>query len=346
MAEDTTNLELPYILSSQAQKHITHNEALNRLDALVHLVIQLAASSPPDTPEEGACYAVLAAPTDAWSGKAGRIAFRQDGAWIFITPRTGWIAWFVASSRQKIWTGSGWDNLADIDESPFAKLGIHATADTTNRLSLNSAASLFNHDGHGHQLKINKAEAGDTGALLYQTDFSGRAEMGLAGSDDFALKVSGDGATWKTALRTEAGGAVLFPNRPLVRATYGETDMTPGDGTLTGFGTLSLSQGGFSLGSAVPSGSGNRLFVPVSGIYMVTVNVSSVAAAGYAVSAVKNGSTALLTVRDSDTGSANYSQSSTVLASLDAGDWVALLHGGAAELQFGYGKTEIIMAMM
>jgi hypothetical protein len=346
MAEETTNLELPYILSSQAQKHITHNEALNRLDALVHLVIQQAASSPPETPSEGDCYAVLSSPTGAWTGKAGRIAFRQDGAWIFIRPRTGWIAWFAASSRQKIWTGDSWANLADIDESPFARLGINATADTTNRLSLNSAASLFNHDGHGHQLKINKAEAEDTGALLYQTGFSGRAEMGLAGSDAFELKVSDDGSTWKTALRTEAGGAVLFPNRPLVRATYGETDMTPGDGTLTGFGTLSLDQGGFALGTTLPSGYGSRLLVPVSGIYMLTVNVSSVATAAYTVSAVRNGSTPLLTIRDSDTGSASYSQSATALASFDAGDWVALWHSGAAELQFGYGKTEIIMALM
>lgn len=346
MPEETANLQLPYIMSSQAQKHITHNEALQRLDALVHLVIQSGASSPPSSPDEGDCHAVLTAPTGAWTGKAGRIAFFQDGAWIFILPRAGWIAWFANAARQKIWTGSAWDNLSEISDDVFTKLGINATADTTNRLSISSAASLFNNAGHGHQVKINKAASGDTGSLLYQTGFSGRAEMGLAGNDDFELKVSADGSSWVSALKTHSGGAVLFPNRPLVRASHSETSFTPSSGSLTGFGTLSLDQGGFSLGSAVPSGSGNRLVVPVSGIYMVTVNVSSVAIAGYWLSAVRNGSTSLLTIRDSDTGAQSYSQSATALASFDAGDWVALSHSGTAELQFGYGKTEILMALM
>lgn len=347
MAEDTTNLELPYIMPSQAQKHITHNEALVRLDALVQLVIQSAANTPPASPVEGQCHAVLPAATGAWAGKAGRIAFYQDGAWIFIVPRTGWIAWFASVARQRIWTGSTWEDLSDVSTEALALLGINATADTTNRLSLNAAASLFNHDGHGHQMKINKAAAGDTNSLLYQTGFSGRAEMGLAGTDDFEVKVSADGAAWKTALKAQAGsGVVLFPNRPLVRATYGQASLTPANGSLTGFGTLSLGQGGFSLGAAVPSGSGSRLVVPVAGIYMVTLNLSSTAAAGYSVSVVKNGSTSLLTIRDSDTTSASYSQSATALAALDAGDWVALSHSGTAEFQFGYGKTEILMALM
>jgi hypothetical protein len=346
MAEQTANLKLPYILSSQAQKHITHNEALNRLDALVHLVIQQSASSPPGSPEDGDCYAVLSAPTGAWSGRAGRLAFYQDGAWIFIQPQTGWIAWFVDATRQKIWTGDGWENLSDIEESVFTMVGINAAADTTNRLSLNSAASLFNHDGNDHRMKINKAAEADTASLLYQTGFSGRAEMALAGSDDFELKVSADGSTWKTAMKTAPDGVVLFPNRPLVRATYGETSLTPADGALTGFGTLSLNQGGFALGSAVPSGSGDRLVVPVSGIYMVTVNVSSTDAASYSVDAVRNGSASVLTIRDSDSGAPSYSQSATALAVFDAGDWIALSHSGAAELEFGYGKTEILMALM
>lgn len=346
MAEQTTNLELPYILSSQAQKHITHNEALQRLDALVHLVIQSASVSPPAAPEEGACYAVSAAPAGAWTGKANSIAVFQDGAWIFITPRQGWTAWFENEQRRRIWTAGGWAALADVEEATFPRLGVNATADATNRLSVSAAASLFNNAGNGHQMKINKAAPTDTGSLLFQTGWSGRAEMGLAGNDDFEIKVSADGAVWSTALKTRPGGAVLFPNRPLVRATHGESSFTPANGTLTGFGTLSLNQGGFSLGAAVPSGSGSRLVVPVTGIYLVTVNLSSVAAAAYSVSAVRNGSVPLLTIRDSDSGAQSYSQSATALAALDAGDWLALSHSGTAEFQYGYGKTEILLALM
>ncbi len=52
----------------------------------------------------------------------------------------------------------------------------------------------------GHQLKINKASASDTASLLYQDAFSGRAEFGLAGDDDFHFKVSPNGNSWKEAI--------------------------------------------------------------------------------------------------------------------------------------------------
>jgi len=37
MSDATTNLALPYILAAQAQKHVTHNEALRLLDGIVQL---------------------------------------------------------------------------------------------------------------------------------------------------------------------------------------------------------------------------------------------------------------------------------------------------------------------
>lgn len=33
--DQTSHLKLPYIAPSQAQKHVTHNEAIGALDALV-----------------------------------------------------------------------------------------------------------------------------------------------------------------------------------------------------------------------------------------------------------------------------------------------------------------------
>lgn len=344
MPDETVNLELPYILSAQAQKHVTHNEALRRLDGLVQLVVQSEGATPPGAPDEGQCFAVAASPTGAWSGRPGRLALYEDGGWVFLTPRAGWIGWFAGAERQKIWSGSAWIDL--IGESTIPKLGINATADTTNRLTVSAPATLFNHAGAGHQLKLNKNTAPDTLSLVYQTGFSGRAELGMAGSDDFEIKVSADGSAWATALKTTPTGALLTPNRPLVRATYGETSLTPATNTRTGFGTMNLNQGGFTLGATVTSGVGSRLLVPVTGFYLIALTVSSVAAASYAVAVQQNGATSLLTIRDSDSGAASYSQSATTLAFLTAGDWIALHHTGAAEFQFGWGKTELVMAMM
>ena len=84
----TSNLQLPFIMAAQAQKHVTHNEALRALDAVVQLmVLDKDLSSPPGSPAEGARYIVAASPTGAWSGQAAKVAAYQDGAWAFYAPR-------------------------------------------------------------------------------------------------------------------------------------------------------------------------------------------------------------------------------------------------------------------
>ena len=63
--ENTPNLSLPYIMPSQAQKHVTHNEALRALDILVQLaVLDRDLTVPPSAPDEGDRHIVAAAATD------------------------------------------------------------------------------------------------------------------------------------------------------------------------------------------------------------------------------------------------------------------------------------------
>ena len=65
---------------------------------------------------------------------------------------------------------------------------------------------------------VNKAASADTGWLVYQTEFSGRAEMGLTGDDDFHIKVSPDGTTWHEALVVDgATGLCRTEKSPLKR---------------------------------------------------------------------------------------------------------------------------------
>lgn len=220
----TPNLGLPYIMAAQSQKHVTHNEAIRALDALLQLsVLDRNLNVPPDSPAEGARYIVAASPTGAWSGHAHEVAARQDGAWMFYAPIEGWITWVSDEDVAVVWTGSAWSALTtgeggggggDPDPDPeFDTVAINgAAADTTNRLSLNAPATLFSHDGDDHRLKINKASASDIASLLYQDAFSGRAEIGLTGDDDFHFKVSADGSTWKEAIVIDrTTGAVELP---------------------------------------------------------------------------------------------------------------------------------------
>ena len=91
MAE-TPNLGLPYIMAAQSQKHVTHNEEIRALDAIVQLaVLDRDLAALPGSPAEGARYIVAASPTGAWSGHAGDVAAHQDGAWAFYEPVEGFI---------------------------------------------------------------------------------------------------------------------------------------------------------------------------------------------------------------------------------------------------------------
>src|ERR1700754_4239801 len=95
---NTTNLALPCIEAAQAQRHVTHNEALRLLDTLVQLtVLDRDLNAPPASPVDGQCWIVKASPspTGAWAGHGNHLVAWQDGAWQFSVPRTGWIAYVV-----------------------------------------------------------------------------------------------------------------------------------------------------------------------------------------------------------------------------------------------------------
>ena len=81
MPDTSTHLLLPYLLASQAQKHVTHNKALRLLDGLVHLaVLDRELAAPPASPADGDRYIVASGATGAWAGWDGSIAYWVDGA--------------------------------------------------------------------------------------------------------------------------------------------------------------------------------------------------------------------------------------------------------------------------
>ncbi|MBO9453334.1 DUF2793 domain-containing protein [Tropicibacter sp. R16_0] len=203
MANISPRLDLPYIQPAQAQKHVTHNEALQRLDILTQLVVlEVDAQTPPAAPETGETHALGSAPTGAWAGQAGRLAYWNGSAWIFVAPQQGWRAFDRSSGRAFVHDGTDWKSeLSDLNN--LDEVGIGSSADATNRLAVASTASLFSHAGAGHQVKINKATAGDTASVLFQSNWTGHAEMGLAGDTAFAIKTSADGTTWSDTLRLD-----------------------------------------------------------------------------------------------------------------------------------------------
>ncbi|HTV67412.1 MAG TPA: DUF2793 domain-containing protein [Rhizobiaceae bacterium] len=205
-------LGMPFLLPSQAQKHVTVNDALRVLDALAQLAVKnRSLTSPPISPAEGDRHIVAASATGAWSGKSDQIAAFIDGAWRYHPPKEGFTAWVISESALVYFDGSGWQEVSAASSATL--LGVNATADTTNRLTVASPATLFSHEGAGHQAKINKAGAADTASILFQTGLAGRAEIGLIGDDDLTMKVFGSDTVWRTAISVDRDtGAVSLPN--------------------------------------------------------------------------------------------------------------------------------------
>ncbi|WOC15289.1 DUF2793 domain-containing protein [Pseudochrobactrum sp. MP213Fo] len=215
--ETTPNLKMPYILPSQAQKHVTHNEALRYLDAVLHLsVLSRQQAMPPEAPAEGSRYLVSAGSGDLWSGHEGELAAFMDGEWFFFTPIQGWIMHVADESAVLIFNGSQWQSLFN----PQSMVGVNTAADSANRLAVASDAVLLTHNGAGHQLKINKNQSDNTASLLFQSGWTGFAEMGLVGENHFSIKVSDDAGQWRQALRIDrASGNIaigsIWPTAPL-----------------------------------------------------------------------------------------------------------------------------------
>ena len=252
MSTVSPNLSLPYIQQNQAQKHVTHNEGMRLLDGVVQLsVLSRAQTAPPANPVAGDRYILPSGATGAWAGFDDSLAHWEENAWRIIPPNEGWVAWDQNGLALLVFSQGQWTEATAADVERLDKLGLNTSADLTNRLAVSSDATLLTHDTTGgHQLKINKDQPGDTGSLLFQTGWSGRAEMDLAGPDNFEIKVSPDGSNFHQALTVDrATGAVTLPNTTLSQAEFGTSPIVTVDYTNSKTGNL-VSNGNGALGNS------------------------------------------------------------------------------------------------
>ena len=245
----TPRTALPLLAAAQAQKHVTHNEALLQLDALLFArFLDRDLTAPPSSPADGDTYLVHAGATGDWTGEDGKIAFCADGAWRFYAPFTGLAAYVVDESKLIVFNGSAWVDYASIlNFQNVPLIGVNTSADATNKLAVKSSALLFDNVGGGVQAKLNKHASADTVSLLYQTNYSGRAEIGLTGDDNFHVKVSPDGSAWYDGFDINgADGSVDFTASETSLASAATTDVgstgslkvqVTGTAAITSFGT-------------------------------------------------------------------------------------------------------------
>ena len=112
MAE-TSQLGLPLLQPAQAQKHITVNEALAKLDGLTQLTLaSVGVTNPPQAAEDGEAYGVPVGAVNEWAGNIGDVAVRSNGGWVFSTPAAGWRAFVADEGKAAVHDGTGWVNSA------------------------------------------------------------------------------------------------------------------------------------------------------------------------------------------------------------------------------------------
>ena len=225
----SNRLALPFIDAAQSQKHVTHNEALVELDALVHLSVKARNTlAPPAAPTEGDRYLIGAGAGGAFAGKANAVAAFDNGGWAFLSPRAGWRTFVEAEDVLLLFDGTNWTDLGLALHvlQNLSLLGVGATADAANPLSVKLNAALFAAKSTGEggtgdlRVTLDKSASGATVSQIYQTNWSGRAETGLTGDDHFHIKVSPDGAVWREALNVDnATGKFSAPSGRIHAAT-------------------------------------------------------------------------------------------------------------------------------
>lgn len=106
----TPRLNLPFLTAGQAQKELTHNEALQTLDAIVAAAVEEPPrTAPPSSPPIGASYIVAASPTGAWAGKAHHVAAYTSGGWRFVAPVEGMSAYVRSSGIWATYRSGAWE---------------------------------------------------------------------------------------------------------------------------------------------------------------------------------------------------------------------------------------------
>lgn len=252
---NTPNLGLPILSASQASKHVTLNQSLRKLDALCTPFVTVKdkdLNTPPSSPVDGDRYIVGLSPTGAWTGYASKVAYYDTNGWVFYTPLEGWLFYIADEDLFMEYTGTSYVGHPQTQQN-LAMLGVNTTADTTNKLAVSSSAILFSNIGNGVQVKVNKNAITDTNSFLFQTGWSGRAEMGCAGSDDFYFKISPDGSSFYTGMRGHKDLHGRFSIRNAARKFSAEMSPVTGAASVTAVGMQRTDVG--SLNAATLSGS-------------------------------------------------------------------------------------------
>ena len=195
--EQSIRLDLPFIQASQAQKHITHNEALLRLDQITQLSVRSQDfDAPPSDPIEGDRY--IAPSPSTWPDATGPHLYSfEGGAWVKLTPRAGWVAWVQDTQSLVVFDGTQW--------TPAVGQGAF------DALTVKGASAYFEAASQSAQfyLTLAKTLAAQRLGLGFNGTDGAQALVELTDTDTLRIVVTKDGTTYRDALAVDLSDGIL-----------------------------------------------------------------------------------------------------------------------------------------
>lgn len=209
---------MPYIDGAQSQKHVTHNTALQMLDAVVNVTVLAIQTTPPGSPADGDRYIVATGGTGAWLGKDTNIAAYQSGAWNFYPPKVGWEA-YVIGNRQMYSFDGFYNNWRPFEVS-----------------TSNGAATYWALEEQ--EITLSGATTSSTSARIRNRDIvfavSSRTTLAITGATSYSVGVSGNAGQFGSSLGIALGSSNVGVIGPT--AFYADTPIliTSAGGSFTG----------------------------------------------------------------------------------------------------------------
>ncbi len=175
---ETTQFKLPLVDAAQAQKHVTVNEALARLDTAAQLrLVSISVTTPPVMVGDGVAYFVPVGAVNAWDGRIGEVAIFANGGWVFMTPKAGWRAWIEDIQRAACFDGFYW-RVEAVTVAPGGAATLHRVVEFDHVILAGASSVTSVSIQNGEQV------IGVTGRVISAISGTGLTgwELGVAGS--------------------------------------------------------------------------------------------------------------------------------------------------------------------
>ncbi len=210
----TPNLKMEMLHANQAQKEVTMNENLVRIDAILNNgAMSKSLIDAPNSPKDGQLFVVAQGASKngknaKWpASEAGHLAYFSNLAWHFFEPKEGLILWVIDENQSFVFTKGKWTNLVKQNELTLENF-------SSCEMQLPKMQSEMKNEDGSSRMFLDKQGTEKFASHIFRNSFKGMAEFGLLGNDHFGLKVSDDGKNFKKSFEINNENAqVVFEEK-------------------------------------------------------------------------------------------------------------------------------------